>query len=69
MAFTPQQEQEIIQAIRRLDANARKNHFQNTQTAFLFIGGILGNSVTSYILNQYGWPTVDKKIREIWNKI
>jgi hypothetical protein len=68
MAFTPQQEAEILRNLRNLSESARNNHFRDTRTAFTYIGGLLGASAANYAVNHYGWPAVEKKIKEIWNK-
>lgn len=69
MAFTPEQEAEIIHALRRL-SDAEKKHYLQSPKAFIsFASGLLGSSAVNYVLNQHGWPAVGRKIDEIRRKI
>nr|WP_322624505.1 hypothetical protein [uncultured Flavobacterium sp.] len=69
MAFTPQQEQEILRRLRNLPPQERQKHSQNTKTAFAAVGIFLGHSAAEYVLKTHGWPAVEKKLIEIFRKV
>lgn len=69
MAFTPQQEAEILRAVRTIAESERRRLAQDSEAAMKFIRNAIGLNIANNLLNNYGWPTLHRKFNELMDRL
>ena len=61
--MTPEQERQIMAKLNQLGQGELARIFSSERAFATWAAGFLGGSVVNYLLNQHGWPWVEKKLR------
>lgn len=65
MPFTPQEESQIRHHLNSLPDSEKQKHTSTPQAVVNYLGGVIGASAINRILNNHGWPAIERKIMEI----